>query len=105
MTYVWVKYRSMFSSSLGKWEYEMVGIEDALPRAPKKKVEEWIRKNFIESMHSEYSHSEHYRGVEFEIETPPDEIIKKMIMREKTKIESANERIAEMTRALATAAA
>ncbi len=88
---MWVRYREGFSSGLSSWKYEYfpdgyMSFEDYVSE----------KKHEVDS---EYSWSEHYRGVTVElVDVPPKEVVDEKIKEAKNYIAFYGKRLEELTK-------
>lgn len=69
--YVWIKFRTMHSSGPSQWEYLEVAFEPEVPD------EVNLKEALNEIGEARCTYSEHWRGVQGEIENPPVEYLEK----------------------------
>lgn len=89
LVYTWVKFRALYSSGPGEWEYE------EMPPYGCGSIEKDIEE-FKYSLQDRYYTDEHWRGIELMIENPPKselENLKGIALRHIKAIETYIERI------------
>lgn len=69
--YVWIKFRTLHSSGPSQWEYREFAFE------PEVSDEVNLKEALNEIGEERCTYSEHWRGVEGEIENPPVEYLKR----------------------------
>ncbi len=78
--YLWFRYRTLHSASAGEWQWQTY----AIPAKIKTKAarENFFRENYVEELNDDLNtHSEHWRGIEFECLPAPSHIVAKKIER------------------------
>lgn len=75
-THIWIRYRCNSSASYGSWEWKEFAIPDEWTNLPKKEFLKNVEDECIyilNEMHN--THSEHWRGIEWDVMTPPHHIV------------------------------
>ena len=64
-----VKYRTRWSHGYGQWEIEIISDYKYIRESGYKNTNEYLEDEVFYSIHKEWSYSEHYRGLEYNVIT------------------------------------